>query len=259
MRKDPFDLGGRRALVTGGGRGLGAAICRELVLRGADVVFTARPGGVGTQRVDGFVQELRALGTSVSAIDLDVRSVEDIDAAVDVAFERLGGIDILVNNAGTNVQQWALEVDEATWDEIVDANLKGLFFVSQAVARRVETIDAECAIVNIASQMGLVGWNRRAAYCASKGGVVNLTRALAVEWAQYGIRVNGVAPTFVHTPLADKMLEDEALHREVISRMPLGRIGEPEDVANAVVYLAGSASAMVTGHTLVVDGGWTAW
>lgn len=259
---DPFDLEGRRALVTGGARGIGTAICRALAARGAGVVFTTRPGGLGTARVDDLVEELRAHGAHASAVELDVRATGEIDAAVAAAADRLGSLDLLVNNAGTNIQQEALDVDEETWDTIVDTNLKGLFFTSQAFARRIsgheEGEEPRSAIVNVASQMGLVGWSRRAAYCASKAGVVNLTRVLAIEWARLGIRVNSVAPTFVHTPLADAMLEDDTLRAEVLDKMPMRRIGEPEDVANAVVYLASRGAGLVTGHTLTVDGGWTA-
>jgi 2-deoxy-D-gluconate 3-dehydrogenase len=260
---DAFSLEGRSALVTGGASGIGAAICRALVDRGADVILTTRPGSLGEPRVVDVVRGLEASGRRVAAVELDVRRVATIDAVVHAASEELDGLDLLVNNAGTNIPMSALDVDEDTWDRIVDTNLKGLFFTCQSFVRHVRPArngkERPCAVVNIASQMGLVGWTDRAPYCASKAGVVNLTKALAVEWAPLGIRVNAVAPTFVHTPLADAMLQDDAFRADVLARIPMGRIGDPEDAANAVVYLSGRGADLVTGETLAVDGGWTAW
>lgn len=259
---DEFDLSGRTALVTGGTGGLGQEICRTLARHGADVLFTHRPGG-RLSEAQALQRELAALGAKTAALELDLRELQSIQEAVDSAYEQAGEIDVLVNNAGTNVQQRALEVDEQTWDLIVDTNLKGLFFTSQAVARRMAKSsrqqDMGYAIVNVASQMGHVGWVKRAAYCASKAGVVNLTRVLAVEWAAFGVRVNSVSPTFIHTPLADQMLADPEVLESALAQMPARRIGQPLDVALAVLYLSGAASTMVTGHSLLVDGGWTAW
>ena len=216
------------------------------------MVVGVRPGQVSSEAVNAMVTELTeaAGGSDAFAVALDVRSARDASRAVDEVVRRCGEIHILVNNAGINVQQPAIEVDEASWDLIVDTNLKGLFFTSQAAARammaRPAPDDMGYSIVNVASQMGLVGFAHRAAYCASKAGVVNLTRVLAIEWAQAGIRVNAVAPTFVHTPLADSMLADEGFRSEVLSRSPMGRVGDPADVANGVAYLCSSASRLVT-------------
>jgi NAD(P)-dependent dehydrogenase (short-subunit alcohol dehydrogenase family) len=262
---EAFCLTGRVALVTGGARGIGASVARVLADWGARVVLGVRPGQASSEAVTAMATQLTAAagGSEAFAVDLDVRSARDAGRAVDEVLRRCGEIHILVNNAGINVQQAAVEVDEETWDLIVDTNLKGLFFTSQAVARammvRPDPDDMGYSIVNVASQMGLVGYARRAAYCASKAGVVNLTRVLAIEWAQAGIRVNAVAPTFVHSPLADAMLADDSFRSEILSRSPMGRVGEPADVANGVAYLCSSASRFVTGHTLVIDGGWTAW
>jgi 2-deoxy-D-gluconate 3-dehydrogenase len=192
-----------------------------------------------------------------------MRSVEQVQHAVAEAADRLGRLDLLVNSAGTNVQQHALIVDEETWDTIVDTNLKGLFFACQAAARRMLEQplvgDEPYAIVNVASQMGFVGYFRRAAYCASKAGVVNLTRVLAIEWAEHAIRVNAVAPGFIDTPLARPMLADPEFEAEVMRRTPNRRVGTPQDVASGTLYLCSREARHVTGHTLSIDGGWTAW
>ncbi|MEA2510617.1 MAG: hypothetical protein QOJ59_104, partial [Thermomicrobiales bacterium] len=167
---------------------------------------------------------------------------------------------ILVNNAGLNVPKRAFEVTEADWDAVLDVNLKGVFFVAQAVGRvmRDQSPQGGC-VINMASQMGLVGYYDRAAYCSSKAGVVNLTRVLAIEWAEFGIRANAVCPTFVETPLTRPMFEkSEAFREDVLNRILLHRLATPEEIAAAVVFLASPGAAMVNGHPLPVDGGWTA-
>jgi 2-deoxy-D-gluconate 3-dehydrogenase len=176
---------------------------------------------------------------------------------VEKAVDRFGRIDILVNNAGINISKPALEVTEQDWDRVLDVNLKGVFFCSQAVARGMIQ-QKSGKIVNVASQNGVIGYYNRAAYCSSKAGVVNLTRVLAIEWASRSINVNAVGPTFVRTPLTEKLFQEESFKREVLSRIPLGRLGKPEDVAGAVVFLSSPAADLITGHTLLVDGGWTA-
>ncbi len=250
-----FDLSGSVALVTGGGSGLGRAIAQALARHGADVAVTELPGKGGL--ADETVGLVKAAGRRAHAIPLDVTDLGSIDGLVPAVVASLGRLDILVNNAGLNIQRLALEVTEADWDRVVDVNLKGLFFCSQAAGRHM-VAHGGGRIVNIASQMGLVGYWRRAAYCSSKAGVVNLTRVLAIEWAKHGITVNAIAPTFVLTPLTAPMFEDAPFKADVLARIPLGRLGEPDDVANAAVYLASPAAKMVTGHTLAVDGGWTA-
>jgi NAD(P)-dependent dehydrogenase (short-subunit alcohol dehydrogenase family) len=262
---DPFSLRGKVALVTGGIRGIGAAVSRALAAAGAAVAVTSRPSPESQElrrALEGELAVSSVAGRSFGC-DLEVRSQTSIDECVAAVAEHLGPIDVLVNNAGTNVQQDALEVDEATWDLILDTNLKGLFFTSQAVARRMcaspRAEEMGYSIINVASQMGLVGLSRRAAYCSSKAGVVNLTRVLAIEWAHYGIRVNAVAPTFIETPLSRPMLSDPTFRADIERRMPIGRVGDPSDIAGGVVYLASSAASFVTGHTLAIDGGWTAW
>jgi 2-deoxy-D-gluconate 3-dehydrogenase len=202
--------------------------------------------------------EIRAMGREALPLGLEVTSVDSIDAMVQAAVERLGRIDILVNNAGINIPEEALAVTEEHWDRVLDTNLKGLFFCSQRVGK-VMMQAGRGKIINIASQMGLVGGRLRAAYCASKGGVVQLTKVLAIEWSRHGLNVNAVAPTFLKTPFTARMFEDQAFYDEVVSKIPMGRLGEVEDVLGAVVFLASSAADLITGHTLLVDGGWTIW
>lgn len=207
-------MSGKRALITGGSSGIGAAVADTLRQEGLDVAITHLPG----ENFDASAKILR--------FPLDVRNVEEIANVVDLVEAELGPIDVLVNSAGINFPQYALDVDERTWDHICDVNTKGLFFVCQEVGRRMINKGlGDYAIVNIASQMGLVGYERRAVYCASKAAVVNLTKVLAIEWAMYGIRVNAVAPTFVETRLTAPMFEEAGFLHEVRSRSPWAALG----------------------------------
>jgi 2-dehydro-3-deoxy-D-gluconate 5-dehydrogenase len=248
---------GKIAIVTGTGTGLGQASALALAQAGASVVMTELPPKLAAAEATAR-QATEEYGAKTLVAPLDLLQLDTIGALVDQAVEHFGRIDILVNNAGINIQRMALDVTEDDWDKVLDVNLKGLFFTSQAVARVMVRQGMGGKIVNIASQMGVVGYIKRAAYCSSKAGVVNLSRVLAFEWAQYGIRVNCIGPTFVETPLTAPMFEDKAFRDDVLHRIPLGRLGKPEDVVGAVIYLASPASDMVTGHTLLVDGGWTA-
>lgn len=256
MQLPSMRLDGKIALVTGAGSGLGQAIALGLAQAGADVALTELPGR--EEAAAQTVRDIEAAGRRAASWPLDVTRLPTIAAVVAEAREHFGRLDILVNNAGLNVPRLALEVTEEDWDRVLNVNLKGAFFVAQAVARAALVPQGGGKIVNIASQNGVIGFHHRAAYCSSKAGLVNLTRVLALEWACHRINVNAVGPTFIDTPLTRPMFEDAAFRDEVLSRIPLGRIGRPEDVAGAVVYLASPAADLVTGHTLLVDGGWTA-
>jgi 2-deoxy-D-gluconate 3-dehydrogenase len=248
-------LDGKIALVTGAGSGLGKAIAVAAAEAGADCAVTELPEKVDT--LNPVCADIRAAGRRALALPLLLPQPDSIAAAVRRTVEEMGRIDVLVNNAGVNIPRPALEVSEEDWDRVLDVNLKGLFFMSQAAARVMKDTGGG-RIINMASQNGVVGYYRRAAYCSSKAGVVNLTRVLAIEWAPMGITVNAVGPTFILTPLTQSTWDDPVMREDLLKRIPLGRVGTPEDVVGAVVFLASPAAALITGHTLLVDGGWTA-
>jgi NAD(P)-dependent dehydrogenase (short-subunit alcohol dehydrogenase family) len=236
-------LVGRQALVTGASRGLGRAIAIALAREGARTIAVARAS-----------DDLQSLAAELQP-DGEVWEADVTTDALLSRIEALEGVDILINNAGTNVPQAFLDVDVGTLDRILDLNVRTTFRISQAAARRMAK---GSTIINITSQMGHVGSPRRSVYCMSKHAIEGLTKALAVELAPAGIRVNSVAPTFVETPMTAPMLADPEFRAFVQRMIPLGRTASPEDVAAAVIYLASPAAGMITGHSLLVDGGWTA-
>lgn len=235
-------------LVTGASRGLGKAVADGLHELGATVYGTSRDPSSAQQVSERY-------GTD--PIVLDVADIEGTAATVTLLQAGGANIDLLVNNAGLNYPEPALDVRPEAWDEIYATNVRGLFFASQAMART--WVDAGVAgnIVNIGSQAGMVAIEDRAAYGSSKGAVAQLTRNLALEWASHSIRVNAVAPTFVRTELTASTLSEVGRGEELLRRIPLGRFGEPDDVVGPVAFLLCDASSMITGHTLVVDGGYT--
>lgn len=243
-----FDLNGKVALVTGASRGIGYGLARSLAAAGARVAVAARTKA-----------ELTPLAASIDglAVELDVTRVSSITSAVDEVVRELGSLDILVNNAGLGQNHAALNVTEADWDELMGVNLKGLFFCCQAAARHM-LHKGYGRIINMSSQASLVGIKDHAVYCASKGGVNQLTRVLALEWSAQGVTVNAVAPTFIYTPGTKERLDQPDYLAAVLARIPAGRVGTIDDVAAAVIYLASDAAGLVTGTVLPVDGGWTA-
>ncbi|MDW7674040.1 MAG: glucose 1-dehydrogenase [Bacillota bacterium] len=247
------ELKGKKIIVTGGGKGIGKDIALSLAQLGAQVIITGR----NEEALSTAVLELKKHQGDCSYLVADMQNVASILQMIDEAYSLMGKIDILVNNAGINIAKPALEVTESDWDQILDTNLKGSFFASQQAGKHMIS-QGGGKIINIASQMAFVGYIKRAAYCSSKGGMVQLTKALAVEWAPYNILVNAVAPTFIETELTQKMFQDQAFHQDVLNRIPLGTLAQPYHVTGAVLFLASDLANFMTGDTIRVDGGWTA-
>jgi NAD(P)-dependent dehydrogenase (short-subunit alcohol dehydrogenase family) len=249
-----FDLSGKIALVTASARGLGRAISLALAQAGADVALGLRDRNAH----GGLPGEIEALGRRVLPLQMDVTSLEQIFRAVDDTVSHFGRLDILVNNAGIAPDNLAENVREEDYDLTLAVNLKGTFFASQA-AGRVMIRQRGGRIINVSSQAGFVALPAESVYCVTKAAIVHLTKCLAVEWGRYGITVNAVAPTFIETPGTEACLADPEFRADVVERIAaLHRIGQPMDVAGSVVFLASSAASLITGHTLVIDGGWTA-
>ena len=249
-----FDLSGKKALVTGASRGIGRAIAEGLARAGADVAVAARPSA-DLNHAAGAIEKL---GRRSMAVPLDVSLADDCARAVAETAEKLGGLDILVNNAGTEHVMPSLDVDEAVWDKILDTNLKGAFFCAQAAAKAMQAAGNGGAIINICSLTSEVGIPAAVPYGSSKSGLLGMTRALAVEWAPLGIRVNGIAPGYFRTALTDEFFESEDWQKRMLAGIPIGRFGALNDLVGAAVFLASPASGYITGHCLAVDGGYLA-
>ncbi len=243
-------LGGRRALVTGAGRGIGLAAAAALAEAGADVCLVART----LEEVEAAATAMRARGNMASAFRLDVTD----RAATDDFVQAQGPFQILVNNAGTNRPSTLMDLREEDYDAVTDLNVKAAIFVARAVIKGLLESGLTGSIINVSSQMGHVGGPRRTVYCATKHAVEGMTRALAWEVGRQGIRVNTVCPTFIETEMTAPMLREPGFREAMVERIALGRLGRIEDLMGAFVFLAGDASALVTGSSLMVDGGWTA-
>jgi NAD(P)-dependent dehydrogenase (short-subunit alcohol dehydrogenase family) len=261
---DPWRLDGRVAIVTGAGRGLGRGCALELAAAGAHVVLVSR---TDSELIE-VAREIASSGGGATIVVADVSDEAAVDRVVARAVEtgeRVGELSVLVTAAGTNRTGPLPDYSAADWDLVFDLNVRATFLACRAFGRALLErgsggYGSGGAIVTMSSQMGVVGYPGRVAYCASKHAVNGLTKALAVEWAREGIRVNAVAPTFVETPLTAPMLADPAFREEVLERrIPTGKLAQVDDVARAVRYLVCDASSSVTGHILAVDGGWTAW
>jgi gluconate 5-dehydrogenase len=245
-----FDLSGQTAIVTGTSRGLGQYLARALARAGADLVLTSRK----REALAGFEAEIKAMGRRAVALELDVRSRESIERMAADAEAACGQIHILVNNAGCNIRKPALDVSWEDWNQILDTNLRGTFFVAQAVARRM-IAKSYGRIVNIGSVTSVFGYAGLAPYGASRGGVRQLTMSLADDWGKYGVTVNCLAPGWFRTEQNKVLYENREWVDYLVDRIPMKRPGEPHDLDGAVVFLASEASRYVTGQTLLVDGG----
>lgn len=249
-----FDLVGQVALVSGAARGLGRAISLALAHAGADVALGLRDVNAAA----GLPSEIEALGRRVLPLQMDMTRLPEVVRAVDDTVAHFGRLDILVNNAGIAPGNPAEQVREEDFDLTLAVNLKGTFFASQA-AGRVMIRQSYGRIINMSSQAGFAALPEESVYCMTKAGIAHLTKCLAVEWGRHNITVNAVAPTFIHTPGTEGALAEPAFHADVVERIAaLHRIGEPMDVAGAVVFLASPAASLITGHTMLIDGGWTA-
>ena len=247
-----FSLSSKRALVTGASRGIGQAIAIGLARAGADVAIAARK----LESLDETLPLIRAAGRRAIPIAMDVAKPEACAAGVAEAVEGLGGLDILVNNAGIEEVRPSLEVDEALWDRILDTNLKGAFFCAQAAAKAMKAGGG--AILNLCSLTSEVGVPTAVPYGSSKSGLLGMTRALAVEWAPLGIRVNSLGPGYFRTALTDVFYQDKAWQQAMLAKIPLARFGKLDDLVGASVFLCSDASAYVTGIYLPIDGGYLA-
>lgn len=245
-----FALHGRRAVVTGAGRGIGLAAAAALAQAGAAVTLVARSGG----EIEAGAAAIRAHGGIATAACLDVTDI----AAVAAFFDGQPAFDVLVNNAGTNRPMPMTEVSPADYDAVLDLNVKSAFFVAQSAARALIRDGKAGSLIHMGSQMGHVGGPNRSLYCASKWALEGMSKAMALDLASHGIRSNTIAPTFIETPMTKPFFENAAFKASVLDKIKLGRIGRVEDLMGAIVFLASDASALMTGTSMVVDGGWTA-
>ncbi|MFZ5753642.1 MAG: SDR family NAD(P)-dependent oxidoreductase [Bacillota bacterium] len=248
-----FDLSGKVAIVTGATKGIGYGLAVALARYGANIIVVSR----NQADCEGTAAEIKGLGREALPVSTDVTSLDQIQNMVKKTINHFGRVDILVNNAGTALTKKAEDITEEDWDRVLNVDLKGVFFCAQAVGK--EMIKQKRGkIINVASILGLVGDRQVLPYCAAKGGVIQLTKALALEWARYNIQVNALCPGYVKTSMNEKELSQEKIYNHIIGKIPVRRIGEVGDMTGAAVFLASEASDYMTGQTLVIDGGWTA-
>ena len=250
---DKFSLADKVAIVTGGNRGLGRTFALALAKAGADVVVVGRD----EERNKQVIAEIEQFGRKGLSLSVDLQELDSIKQMVHQVVTMFGKIDILVNNAGTSATKFALEVTEEEWDKVMDLNVKSLFFCSQAVAKQMKE-QGSGKIINISSVVGAVGDVGISPYTASKAAVINLTRSLALEWARYGIQVNALGPAYIETEMNEAELSIPKVREKIISKTPLKRLGDPEELEGAILLLASNASSFITGQTIFIDGGWLA-
>jgi 2-deoxy-D-gluconate 3-dehydrogenase len=252
MVLEKFGLKGKSGIVTGGGSGIGKAIATGLVQAGAEIVIVGR----NKERLEKTAVEIRKFGGPVIPLQADVSRMGEIKGLVDRTVKEFGKIDFLFNNAGTIRRNPSEDFSEKDWDEVINTNLKGPFFLAQAVARVMISQKKKGKIINTSSLIAVQGGKRVPAYAASKGGLSQVTKTMANDWAKYNILVNAIGPGWVKTELTEALRQDKERSSEILGRIPLGRWADPEDLAGAAVFLASDASDYITGQTIFVDGGW---
>jgi NAD(P)-dependent dehydrogenase (short-subunit alcohol dehydrogenase family) len=251
---DLFDLTGKVALVTGASKGLGKALAVGLAKAGADLALCAR----NRDDLEAARAEMVQCGRRIEIFPLDVLDAAKVREATEAVLQAFGRIDILVNNAGINIRKPVLDLTEADWDQVLSTNLKGYFLVARAVVP--DMIKRKKGkVINMASILGTVGLENQLPYASSKGGVIQMTKVMALEWARHNVNVNAIGPTYFETPLVAALRNDPERFRFINERTPMGRWGQPEELEGTVVFLASRASDFITGQTIFVDGGWTAW
>jgi len=249
-----FDLTDKIAIVTGAGRGVGRTVALALAAAGADIVASARTA----PEIEALCTEVRALGRRAEAVVTDVTVEASCEHLISTTVDRLGGLHILVNNAGINIRKPALDLSLAEFQRVLDTNLTGYFLCARAAGRHM-VAQRSGKVINISSILGRVALATQTAYASSKGALEQLTKVLALEWAQANVQVNAIGPAYLETELTRPLFEDPERHRFITERTPMGRWGQPHELAGAVIFFASRASNYITGQTLMVDGGWTAW
>jgi NAD(P)-dependent dehydrogenase (short-subunit alcohol dehydrogenase family) len=249
---DKFSISGKNIVITGASKGIGAGVAELLAGMGANLFLAARSGNILKE----LCGKIRTAGGNANAYTVDIRNVADIRRCVDKISADCIKIDVLFNNAGMGNPIPAFDISEKDWDEMMDLNLKGMFFFSQATAKKM-TESGGGKIINMSSQASVAAINGETIYCSSKAAVNQMTKSLAYEWASEKITVNAIGPTFVYTPGTAKRLDDPVFHANVVKNIPLGRVGTIEDIAGAVTFLSSAVSDMITGAFLLIDGGWT--
>ncbi|SDO04879.1 SDR family NAD(P)-dependent oxidoreductase [Alkalicoccus daliensis] len=249
-----FSLRGKTAVITGASKGIGKELAGLMAAAGANVALVARDEA----QLNTVAEDLSLEKNRIAVFPFDLLNTNKIPKLIDDILAVFGSIDILLNNAGINLPKPPEDVTEQDWDMMLDLNLKSVFFLSKEAGKHMK-VQGSGKIINMSSQMAQVGYFGRTPYCASKGGITQLTKALAIEWASSQINVNAIAPTFIETPMTENMFKDKEFHEQILNRIPLGRLAKIEDLYGAALFLSSDSSSMVTGQTIYVDGGWTVW